>query len=195
VANQWSKRLCGRGHEGPQLLRMSLGRSRQGSMRNQPSRAQRRATNEAGWAEWGDIHSALQNVREGDAAAIERCLTFLEADPRYFRSGYVKESIWRRFMHAPLTDRQRRRLEDVALVYLSRRLTREYWYMARTMAETGSHAFWQEVRRLAEVSERTPARRATMLLAYEGGMAAGERMRRELGYEAVLVRGNRKLRR
>jgi hypothetical protein len=128
---------------------------------------QRKATNERGWAELGEVDSALKNVRGGDPSAIERCLTFLEADPRYFRSGYVKESIWRRFMHAPLTDRQRRRLEDVALAYVGRRLTRQYWYMARTMAETGSHAFWREVRRLSEVSERTPARRATMLLAYE----------------------------
>jgi hypothetical protein len=163
-------------------------------MRHQPSRAQRRATNEAGWAEWGDIHSALKNVRGGEPAAIERCLTFLEADPRYFRSGYVKESIWRRFMHAPLTDHQRRRVEDVALGYIGRRLTREYWYMARTMAETGSHAFWQEVRRLAEVSEWTPARRATVLLAYERGTAAGERMRRTVRYQSGqerLKRGSR----
>jgi hypothetical protein len=133
-------------------------------------------------------------VRDGDPAAIERCLTFLEADPKYFRSGYVKESIWRRFMHAPLADRQLRRLEDVALAYVGRRLTREYWYMARTMAETGSHAFWQEVRRLAEVSERTPARRATMLLAYEWGTAAGERMRRDVWYEAAVERRKQKSR-
>jgi hypothetical protein len=95
---------------------------------------------------WHDIQQAIDELRNGTTAAIERRLGFLEEDPNFHRSGYLKETIWRRFMHLDAPAKQLRRLEDVALAYLGRRMTREFWYMARTMSERGSYGFWRRFR-------------------------------------------------
>ena len=95
---------------------------------------------------WHDIQQAIDELRNGTTAAIERRLGFLEEDPNFHRSGYLRETIWRRFMHLDAPAKQLRRLEDVALAYLGRRMTREFWYMARTMSERGSYGFWRRFR-------------------------------------------------
>jgi hypothetical protein len=100
----------------------------------------------------------------------------------------VKESIWRRFINAEVPPRQLRRLENVGLTYLDRRMTREFWYMARTMAERASYAFWEAVRRETLSADRATKRRAMALLAYEQGMAAGEAMRKDVWYQAAKER-------
>jgi hypothetical protein len=137
---------------------------------------------------WHDIDLAIDGLRQSEVNAIERCLQFLEEDPNFHRSGYVKESIWRRFINAEVPPRQLRRLEDVGLGYLDRRMTREFWYMARTMAERASYAFWEAVKRETLSADRATKRRATALLAYEQGMAAGEAMRKEVWYQAAKER-------
>jgi hypothetical protein len=154
---------------------------------------QRRPTAKGAEAEavrtrWHDIDLATEGLRRSEPNAIERCLQFLEEDPNFHRSGYVKEGIWRRFMNAEVPSRQLRRLEDVGLAYLERRMTREFWYMARTMAERASYAFWEAVRRETLTGDRARKRRATALLAYEQGMAAGEAMREKVWYEAAQER-------
>jgi hypothetical protein len=137
---------------------------------------------------WHDIDLAIEGLRRSETNAIERCLQFLEEDPNFHGSGYVKEAIWKRFMNAEVPPRQLRRLEDVALAYLGRRMTREFWYMARTMAERASYAFWEAVRRETLSADRAVKRRATSLLAYEQGTAAGESVRKDVWYQAAKER-------
>src|SRR6266496_6066698 len=95
---------------------------------------------------WSDISTITASLRTSDPGAIQRAIDFLEEDPRFHGSGYYKEEIWRRLVHAGVHPKQRRRLESIALRYLDRRVTREFWCMARHMAERGSEAFWDDVR-------------------------------------------------
>jgi hypothetical protein len=133
-----------------------------------------------------------EGLRQSAPGAVERSLQFLEEDPNFHGSGYLKEAIWRRFMHTDAPPRQLRRLEAVALSYVGRRMTREFWYMARTMAERASYAFWEDVRAASQGPDRAQKRRAVTLLAYERGTAAGEAMRKEVWYEASKERSARR---
>jgi hypothetical protein len=152
-------------------------------------------TAEAARTRWHDIDQTIEGLRQNSPAAVEQSLRFLEENPNFHGSGYLKEAIWRRFIHAEVPARQLRRLEDVALAYLERRMTREFWCMARTMADRGSEAFWKDVLRVTQATDRSRKRRATALLAYEKGTAAGESMRKEVWYEAAKARAIRPPRR
>jgi hypothetical protein len=49
-----------------------------------------------------------------DSAEIETAISFLEADPYFFRSGYMKEEMWGRLKKAQLSPKQLSRLEAEA---------------------------------------------------------------------------------
>ena len=65
-----------------------------------------RAMDEVYPASWWETVAALQR---GEVSAVEPAIVFLEADPRFFRSGYVKEALCRFLGRAPLTAQQRNR--------------------------------------------------------------------------------------
>jgi hypothetical protein len=133
---------------------------------------------------WSDIKGAAERIRaEADPVAIDRGLAFLHADPKYHGSGYQKEVLWRRLTRAPLSRKQRAQLEDAALALLGRRLTREFWTMARAMSRVGTASFWDDVRRSTVAGDRAVRRRAAALSAYERGIAPGEAARYALRYD------------
>lgn len=51
----------------------------------------------------------------GDRAAVVNVLEYLEADPRYFRSGYIKTKVARRLAQAPLDSRPQARARALVL--------------------------------------------------------------------------------
>jgi hypothetical protein len=108
---------------------------------------------------------AWSGFLRGEAAFIENALAFLEADPWSFRSGYHKQVVWRRLKRLPLNAEDHRRLEQVALSYLAKRVRWEFWHMAKYMRLRGGAEFWETVKGLATSTERTPsAIKATWLL-------------------------------
>ena len=60
---------------------------------------------------WGD--DFMEQVRLGDRQAMEDALVYLEVDPWYHRSGYLKERLIRAVKRAPLNDRDMMRLRNV----------------------------------------------------------------------------------
>lgn len=52
--------------------------------------------------------------------AVDRALAFLEADPRYFRSGYAKQRILRRLANLPMTGDERARACTLIVRYVDR---------------------------------------------------------------------------
>lgn len=123
----------------------------------------------------------LEALAQGAPEDIDTALDYLEADPIYFRSGYLKEWIWKRLARCSLSRRQRSRLESIALAYTQRRIRREFWYMCRTMAQLGSEEFWEAVQREAAAESARPAGlRASYLAAYAQGIPAGERVRQRV---------------
>lgn len=120
----------------------------------------------------------LERVRCGDPAAVEAAVQFLLADPYHFRSGYLKERLWRWLARLPLSASMRGRLECAALAYLDRRICREFWVMCKAMPRFGSAQFWAQVaERALAISAGATAKRATLLLAHGANIQAGARTR------------------
>jgi hypothetical protein len=90
----------------------------------------------------------------GDSAEIETAIAFLQSDPWFFRSGYLKQIIWRRLKRFPLSTEQQRQLERIALAYLQKRIYQEFWEMVRFVRMRGSPEFWNAVAGLASANYR-----------------------------------------
>lgn len=99
-----------------------------------------------------------------DSEGIEYALLFLEVDQYTFRSGYLKQTVWDRLKKLYLTPEEHRRLEEVALAYLRRRVQCEFWHMANFMRLRASSSFWRRVETLAADGEDPLARKARWLL-------------------------------
>src|SRR5262249_7008966 len=106
----------------------------------------------------------------------------------HFRSGYTKEEVWTRLRKAPLTPADKVRLEQIALRYLTRRVQREFWLMARAMSKLGSEEFWRNAVKLADSADEPTKSRASYLVHYRGGVAAGEAFRKKLRMERLVER-------
>jgi hypothetical protein len=63
----------------------------------------------------GGITEGMRRLATPDPAAIESVVQFLEVDPFFFRSGYIKEDLLERLRQAPLDKNQKRRLQQVIL--------------------------------------------------------------------------------
>jgi len=93
----------------------------------------------AGWSTF------LAGTPEGTQLA----LLFLEVDQYTFRSGYHKQIVWHRLKRLFLTADEQHRLESVAVMYLHKRVRREFWHMVRFMRLRGSPSFWEHVELLS----------------------------------------------
>jgi hypothetical protein len=62
-----------------------------------------------------EIRVLERDLERGEVAAIDRALTYLEADPYYFRSGYARQRIGRKLAHQTMTDTQRARARAIVL--------------------------------------------------------------------------------
>ena len=130
-----------------------------------------------------------------EAAEFDTAITFLEVDPMYFRSGYLKQIMWNRLKRAGLAPRQERRLEAVALSYLARcRLAPEFWYMVRYVRFRGSQAFWEALGKLSSADDGLQSSRAGWLLRAKQNLPVKNWVGRELlrarcepGYEPDLA--------
>lgn len=126
----------------------------------------------------------LERVRGGDPAAIEAAVQFLLVDPYHFRSGYLKERLWRWLARQTLSASARNRLERAALAYLERRICREFKSMCKAMPRIGRAGFWREVALRAmpgaDAAGTVVARRATVLLAHGACLHAGALARQRL---------------
>lgn len=117
--------------------------------------------------------AVFNRVRQHDPHALETAVTFLLADPIHFRSGYLKEYLWRWLVHCPLSDLARSRLERAAIGYLDRPIKREFAAMCRAMHRIGREAFWMRVSHALLSVDVLKVRRAELLLIHKGSLFAG----------------------
>jgi hypothetical protein len=61
------------------------------------------------------LYAAITRLRSGELTAVDESITFLEADPWCFRSGYVKADLISALAGLPLDDEARARLRDVVV--------------------------------------------------------------------------------
>ncbi|BCM91315.1 hypothetical protein IAD21_03185 [Abditibacteriota bacterium] len=88
----------------------------------------------------------LDAIRAGDRNTIEGSLTFLEADPYFFRSGYLKEKVLRAIKRAPLNGRDEVRVQMIILRALEGRYKREFKFYARLIPRIYTPQFENELR-------------------------------------------------
>lgn len=81
-----------------------------------------------------------KRLRSGDPAGIENAVSFLEADPWFFGTGYVKTTLMRSLKPAMLTPEYKKRLQGVVLTVVDKRDERdfrEYCRLARKVDGPG----------------------------------------------------------
>lgn len=115
-----------------------------------------------------------------DSSELDTAITVLEVDPRFFRSGYMKQAIWDRLKRAALSAQQERTLEAVAANYLQRPVRREFWHMVRYVRVRGSAGFWQYVESLASENAGSTSVRAQWLLLAKQNLPVRTWINREL---------------
>ncbi len=128
--------------------------------------------------DYKEAQEAIEDLKAGDASGIEPAIDFLRADVMEFRSGYLKESIWRYLPRVSLTVRQKERLLQIGRKYLERRMTREFWQMCRFIGQIADAEFTERIQNLAESAKDEGMRqRAALLGAYLQGVETGEKER------------------
>jgi hypothetical protein len=123
--------------------------------------------------------AAIEDLKAGNVRGVESAIRFLKSDVYEFRSGYLKEYLWRYLARVSLTERQKERLLAVARKYLERQITREFWQMCRLISQIADPEFTEYVKNLAESAKHDDVRqRAALLAAYLLGLGEGEKTRR-----------------
>ena len=92
----------------------------------------------------------LAALSAGDADAKESAIKYLEFDPYYFRSGYIKSKLLVRLKHIKLTASEIRRLQKVVCnAIVSRQPKCEFKYYAGLLKNIGSPEFHLQLEKLS----------------------------------------------
>lgn len=109
-----------------------------------------------------------ERLKNGDARSVDMAIEFLEADPWFFRSGYIKANLARFLKRVTLSNQNVRRLEKVLLKIVDERHTqefRDYCRLARVVATPALTEALKE--RLTEETLDRRLRASWMLFAIE----------------------------
>ena len=92
----------------------------------------------------------LAALSAGDADAKESAIKFLEFDPYYYRSGYIKSKLLVNLKHLKLTASEIRRLQKVVCnAIVSRQPKCEFKYYARLLKNIGTPEFRAKLQNLS----------------------------------------------
>ncbi len=115
--------------------------------------------------DWGPF--VANNIRE-IPYMLEFAIAFLEFDPRYFRSGYLKARFLQRIRGCPLSESQKDRLNVVLLDAAQKRGGREYRRYCRLAARIASDGLCEELARMSKESGSAASRARMMLDSIRG---------------------------
>lgn len=107
----------------------------------------------------GGLTESLGRLKANDPGAIEDAVLFLEVDPLFFRSGYIKESVLEHLRWASLDQTHKLRLQQVIFARIrdakTKREFRRYCTLAPFVADP---AFREEVTKIAGPTGAKPTR-------------------------------------
>jgi hypothetical protein len=86
----------------------------------------------------GGLEHGLSLLKNQDPTTIATAISYLEADPYFFRSGYIKENILRLLKKVTLSKKQIAELQEIlidAITNNNRREYQEYCKLARIIAD------------------------------------------------------------
>lgn len=99
------------------------------------------------WAEAfpKDFWADQNRLKAGNPKGLENAIQFLECDPMFFRSGYIKADLAKYIRRVPISDRDAERLEQVILKVLDSRDCREFREYCRLARKLNSERLWTEI--------------------------------------------------
>lgn len=112
----------------------------------------------------GGLEQELSSLRAGDEQAIEMAVRFLEADPWFFRSGFIKDEMLRVLRRAELSDHQQERLRAVVLDRVRNGSGREFRQYCRLARLLSNSEFRTMVSRYTASNDANVSRRANLVL-------------------------------
>ncbi len=111
-----------------------------------------------------DFLAEVAQLQAGETGAVETALTFLEADPWCFRSGYVKADLMRFLVRASLTPTQRQRVEQVLVQVVDAGDRREFGRACQLARRHGTDTLRVDLKLRLRASDPGVLRRALAML-------------------------------
>lgn len=113
----------------------------------------------------GGLRLELERLKRLDLEMIEPAVQFLEEDPWYQRSGYIKEEMLRRLKHAPLSRDQRFRLASLVVRSMVGGAARVFIHYSRLAPVLGVSSIVSTAAGLGSSDDAEHRRRATHIIA------------------------------
>jgi len=114
------------------------------------------------------LPAPFHDVFEGDGKTADlhtdHILDFLETDPIFHRSGYIRERLLREVKRRPLTDVQARQLQDIVLHIVQNRDCRELRYYCTAAAACDDDRLRGLLMELERSGDKATKRRACWML-------------------------------
>jgi hypothetical protein len=110
----------------------------------------------------------LDRLNEGHHPDIERAIAFLEADPWFFRSGYLKQALLTRLKRVPLSRDQAQRLRAVLLNLIDTRDRHEFRYYCHLARALWTPEFEEALIGRMSADDPNIRRRATWMMRAAG---------------------------
>lgn len=108
----------------------------------------------------------LNEVEEVDGEWRDNAITFLEVNPRYFRSGYDKAQLLRRLKRADLSAKHKQRLVAVLMDVVGRPSGVEFRQYCQLAARLASKELTAALAKLVRSPDDGVRRRASWMLEY-----------------------------
>jgi len=108
----------------------------------------------------------LKEVEEIDGEWREAAITFLEVNPRYFRSGYDKAQVLRRLKRADLSAKHKQRLRSVLLEIIGKPSGVEFRQYCQLAAKLASGELASALSKFLKSEDDGVRRRAAWMLEH-----------------------------
>jgi hypothetical protein len=112
----------------------------------------------------GGLAKAIDLLPKCDLNTIESAVRFLEVDPWFFRSGYIKADLLRHLRRVPLTEDQKLRLQKVVIARVLGEDRREFKYYCRLARLISDQNFEQALNELPSSPVEHVSRHARWVL-------------------------------
>jgi hypothetical protein len=100
---------------------------------------------------------------------VEFSVTFLELDPMFLRSGYIKEEMLRKLKRSALLEKRKERLRAVLIDAVNSRGTREFRRYCRLLPKVSSPRLIAALETANQFGEGSRKHRAAVMLGYADG--------------------------
>jgi|GEM_PF-1647482 len=108
---------------------------------------------------------SFESLRRGELAHLDAAITFLEIDPWFFRSGYLKADLLRIICKLTLSPSDVQRLQTVVLAAIDFRDRREFRWYCKLARRVTTKEFKTEVEERIQLGDRDIQRRARWVLS------------------------------